>query len=240
MSRWVLRGLKSGRLSSPYPVGKDTDRGISPGIISAKWKEGIPEELSSICPTGAISFSGEAPFVDRRRCIHCMRCRVKDENNIFWDRGIEWARWVKGRKPLPLSFRHSVHIRVVDVGDCGACLNEVKLLNNPYYNMHRSGFFITPTPREADVLLVVGRLTEHMKAPLVKVYEAMPSPKRVIAVGACALEGGIFKRDMITPHEVSMLIPVDIEVPGCPPPPLSIYHSLLLVSGQMDEDFEKI
>ena len=63
-------------------------------------------------------------------------------------------------------FRHSIHICVVDAGDCGACLNEVKQLNNPYYNMHRLGFFITPTPRHADVLLVVGAVTDHMKFAL--------------------------------------------------------------------------
>ncbi len=92
-------------------------------------------------------------------------------------------------------FRRSIHVLVVDAGDCGACLNEVKQLNNPYYNMHRLGFFITPTPRHADVLLVVGPVTDHMRAALKKIYDAMPTPKRVVAVGACALSGGVFARE---------------------------------------------
>ena len=82
-----------------------------------------------------------------------------------------------------------MNVLVVDTGDCGACLNEVKQLNNPYYNMHRLGFFITPTPRQADVLLVVGPLTDHMRLPLRKTYDAMPTPKRVIAVGTVRAVG---------------------------------------------------
>ncbi len=238
MSRWVLKGLKSGTVSSRYPVEIDRAKGISPGIIRED-KGDFSADISSICPTGAISQREGGTFLDRRKCIHCMRCCEGEEKDSLWEKGFEWARFTEGGKPFPVRFKHSVHIRVVDVGDCGGCLNEIKLLNNPYYNMHRSGFFITPTPRKADVLLIVGRLTEHMKGPLIKAYEAMPSPKRVIAVGACALGGGIFEEDFITPHELSRIIPVDVEIPGCPPPPLSIYHGLLLISQQLSMDCKR-
>ena len=127
-----------------------------------------------------------------------------------------------------------MHIRVVDAGDCGACLNEVKLLNNPFYNMHRLGFFITPTPRQADILLVVGPVTDHMETPLLKTYEAMPEPKRVMAVGTCALSGGIFGPGFACGSGVSDILPVDMEIPGCPPPPLAILHGLLVLSGRAE------
>jgi Ni,Fe-hydrogenase III small subunit len=94
--------------------------------------------------------------------------------------------------------------------------------------MHRLGFFATPTPREADVLLVAGPVTDHMRLPLRKAFQAMPSPKRVLAIGACALSGGIFGPSFASGSGVSELIPVNIGVPGCPPPPLAIVHGLLL------------
>ena len=119
-----------------------------------------------------------------------------------------------------------------DAGDCGACLNEVKQLNNPYYNMHRLGFFITPTPRHADVLLVVGPVTDHMRVALKKIYDAMPTPKRVVAVGACALSGGVFAESFVCGKGASTLLPVDVEVPGNPPPPLAILHGLLVAVGR--------
>ena len=121
---------------------------------------------------------------------------------------------------------------VVDAGDCGACLHEVKQLNNPLYNVHRLGIFFTPTPRAADVLLVVGPVSENMRLPLRKTYEAMPDPKRILAVGACAINGGVFGRSAMSAGGVSSVLPVDLEVPGDPPPPLAILHGLLALTGR--------
>ena len=130
------------------------------------------------------------------------------------------------------AFQRSIHIIVVDAGDCGACLNEVKQLNNPYYNMHRLGFFITPTPRHADVMLVVGPVTDYMRFVLQKIYDAMPTPKRVIAVGACAVSGGVFAGSFVCAKGLADVLPVDVEVPGHPPPPLAILHGLLVAVGR--------
>ncbi|NOX34805.1 MAG: hypothetical protein GXP56_13925 [Deltaproteobacteria bacterium] len=128
--------------------------------------------------------------------------------------------------------RHSLHIRVVDGGACGACLSEISQITKPYYDIHRLGFFITPTPRAADLLLVAGPVTGHMKLPLKKAFEAMPGPKVVMAVGTCALSGGIFGPGFASGGGVSESLPVDIAVPGCPPPPLAIIHGLLLAAGR--------
>jgi Ni,Fe-hydrogenase III small subunit len=128
-----------------------------------------------------------------------------------------------------------VHLRIVDAGGCDACLSEVTQLNNPYYNMHRLGFFVTPSPRHADVLLVVGPVTSHMRRPLLEAYEAMPEPRRVIAVGSCALTGGLFGPSFTASAGVAEVLPVDVDVPGCPPPPLAILHALLLLTGRAVE-----
>ena len=108
------------------------------------------------------------------------------ERPLDWQQTYEWAALQNSHDEFGAAFARSIHIIVVDAGDCGACLNEVKQLNNPYYNMHRLGFFITPTPRPADVLLVVGAVTDHMRFVVQKIYDAMPTPKRVVAVGVCA------------------------------------------------------
>ena len=230
MSRWVVKGLQTGIVTTPYPREKEDTPGITPGF--PKECAAVSEELLSRCPTGALVKTGNGIAIKHERCVYCYRCVRGVKGPVLWETGFEWAR-IKGQLSVfPKAFRKSLHIRVVDAGDCGACINEVKLLNNPFYNMHRLGFFITPTPRKADLLIVVGPVTEHMKIPLLKAYEAMPAPKRVVAVGACALSGGIFGPGFVTGAGVSDILPVDVEVPGCPPPPLAILHALLTVTGR--------
>lgn len=137
------------------------------------------------------------------------------------------------RGPLPARFRHSVHVRFVDAGANGALISEVRLLDAPPYNLHRFGIFITATPRDADVLLVGGPVTEAMREPLRKAYEAMPTPKRVVATGDDAIDGGIFGKSFASVGGVAEVLPVDFIVPGCPPPPLAIIHGLLAAAGQV-------
>ena len=148
--------------------------------------------------------------------------------------GFAWsARTPNSQGPLPARFRHSVHVRFVDAGANGALISEVRLIDAPPYNMHRFGIFITATPRDADVLLVAGPVTEAMREPLRKAYEAMPTPKRVVAIGDDAINGGVFGRTFACAGGVSEVIPVDFIVPGCPPPPLAIIHGLLAAAGQV-------
>ncbi len=239
MDGWVIRGLKTGIVTTKYPDETDTTPGISPGFPSeTDCSKTNADKISERCPTGALKNSNEKMYVNHRRCIHCYRCLRNVQNPMDWKTDFEWAT-VRGELPnFPEKFKHSLHIRVVDSGDCGACLNEVKLLNNPFYNMHRLGFFITPTPRKADILLVVGPVTDHMKPALLKAYEAMPTPKRVMAVGTCALTGGIFENSFVTEQGVNDIIPVNIEIPGCPPPPLAILHGLLVLAGVKEQNID--
>ena len=237
MGFWFWHGLKRGIQSTRYPAKPENAPGVSPGRpISTEFASTEQAEAAvAICPAGAIIAHGSAALVDHRRCIHCLRCRYDLASPMNWDRGFEWAGLAPGRKvaaQLPSAFSKSMHIIVVDAGDCGACLHEVKQLNNPFYNMHRLGFFMTSTPRNADLLLVVGPVSENMRGPLLKTWEAMPGERRVLAVGTCAISGGVFGRSFICAGGVGAVLPVDFEVPGNPPPPLAILHGLLTVAGR--------
>jgi Ni,Fe-hydrogenase III small subunit len=237
MSQWVIKGLRTGVRSTRYPRAEETAPGTSPGLPDATpLPPDFVQSMAARCPTAALEPTGAGLHVNLRRCVHCLRCVRGTNSPVNWSGGYEWAGNAAAssnrRGTFGPSFRRSLHILVVDAGDCGACLNEVKQLNNPYYNMHRLGFFLTPTPRHADLLLVVGALTEHMRVPLRKAYDAMPTPKRVVAVGACALSGGIFGRSFMCAGGVGEFLPIDVEVPGNPPPPLAILHGLLVVAGR--------
>ncbi len=131
-------------------------------------------------------------------------------------------------------FGRSLHIRTVDTGSCAVCESEIRLLSAPHYDLHRLGFFFTPAPRHADLLMVTGpavRAADHL---LCKAYDATPDPKAVIAVGACAL-GGVYPRDELTHGAIDRVVPVDVVVPGCPPSPLALLHGLLVAVGRLEE-----
>jgi formate hydrogenlyase subunit 7 len=132
-------------------------------------------------------------------------------------------------------FRHSLHVRHVDAGSCNACESEIKLLTNPYYDIQRLGIFFTTSPRHADLLLVTGPVTRAMEDPLRQTYEAMPDPRLVVAVGACACSGGIFGPSAFSRGGVGEVLPVDVYIPGCPPSPLALIHGLLLALGRAEQ-----
>jgi Ni,Fe-hydrogenase III small subunit len=232
MSQWVISGVRTGIKTTAYPRGTENAAGVTPGLPRGGGFGTGAATLKERCLTHALEQAGEVISVDSRRCVHCYRCVRGVGQPLNWDRTYEWANAAPQWHELGRPFQRSIHVLVVDAGDCGACLNEVKLLNNPYYNMHRLGFFITPAPRHADVLLVVGPVTDQMRFALKKVYDAMPTPKRVVAVGACALSGGVFAKSFVCANGVADVLPVDVEVPGNPPPPLAILHGLLVAVGR--------
>ena len=236
MANWVLTGLRGRIKSSVYPSRPDEAAGLSPGrpLGSTLRSADEAENLIGRCPVKAIAGCDGGVSIDHGRCIHCFRCQGDaDEPRVTWRGGYEWAAYpgesATVRKKLDKAFGRSLHIRFVDAGACGACMSEARQLNNPYYNMHRLGFFITPTPRMADILVVAGPVSDAMRDPLVKAYQAMPTPKRVMAIGACAISGGVFGPSFIASGGVAEIIPVDLVVPGCPPPPLAILHGLLAI-----------
>jgi Ni,Fe-hydrogenase III small subunit len=232
---WFLRGILSGIQTERYPATLHVPAGATPGL-PVETRFGDPNEAAAMearCPTKAITALGQVAAVDRDRCVHCMRCSKSGGGKpMEWRSDYEWAHEADSPVALPAAFRNSLHVRVVDAGDCGSCLNEIAHLNDPFYNAHRLGIFITPSPRQADALIVIGPVTAQMKAELRTAYDAMPEPKRVIAVGVCAINGGIFGPSLMCAGGAADAVPVDVVVPGCPPPPLAILHALLMLCGR--------
>jgi Ni,Fe-hydrogenase III small subunit len=118
-------------------------------------------------------------------------------------------------------------IRQVDAGSCNACELEIHALGNPYYNVEGLGIKFVASPRHADMLLVTGPVTKNMEAALKDAYEATPDPKLVVALGECACSGGVFGETYASCGAVSKVIPVDVTIPGCPPPPVDILRGIL-------------
>jgi len=118
-------------------------------------------------------------------------------------------------------------IRAVDAGSCNACELEIHALNNPYYNIEGLGIKFVASPRHADMLLVTGIVTKNMAEALQMTYDAVPHPKLVVAIGACACDGGIFGESYASCGSVANVLPVDVTVPGCPPPPIDILRGIL-------------
>ena len=118
-------------------------------------------------------------------------------------------------------------IREVDAGSCNGCELEIHALNNPYYNIEGRGIKFVASPRHADLLLVTGPVSRNMALALRRTYDATPAPKLVVAVGDCGCSGGIFGESYASCGRVANVIPVDVAVPGCPPPPLEILRGIL-------------
>jgi Ni,Fe-hydrogenase III small subunit len=138
------------------------------------------------------------------------------------------------RRSVTRQFGRSLHIRTLDTGSCAACEQEIRLLAAPHYDLHRLGFFFTPAPRHADLLLVTGPMIRAFEVAARKTYEAMPGPKLVVATGACAL-GGVYQPDAFTHGGVGGTLPVDVWIPGCPPSPLALLQGLLVAVDRLAE-----
>jgi NADH-quinone oxidoreductase B subunit len=125
-------------------------------------------------------------------------------------------------------FGRSLSIREVDAGSCNGCEVEVNALTNAVHDLERFGLHIVASPRHADMLLVTGPVTRGMLPALMQTYKATPSPKMVVAMGACAISGGIFRGSYATLDGVNKVLPVDVYIPGCPPRPQAIIQGILL------------
>ena len=129
--------------------------------------------------------------------------------------------------------RRSLHVRHLDSGSCNGCDWELNALLNPYYDLQRLGIDFVASPRHADLLVVTGVMTRNLADAALKTYEAMPEPRLVVAVGACAIGGGPFGQTYAAYGSAAGMLPVDVLVPGCPPRPEAVIHGLLMAVGRM-------
>jgi formate hydrogenlyase subunit 7 len=251
MPLWTLFGLERGKATPAWPNGAgDGQEGVlgMPRFQPDACGDGC-DACAAACPTEAITVTRKAGTADRLavdygRCVACQLC-VEACPGDAAQPSEDWAFGVRDREALKLGagtmpparpgpgreFRRSLHIRHVDAGSCNGCESELQALNNPFYNLHRFGIFFTPSPRFADLLLVTGPVTEAMREPLRRAYEAMPEPRWVMAMGACAVSGGVVAGGVCA-NGLEGILPVDLYLPGCPPNPAAVIEALLMFQGR--------
>ncbi len=205
---------------------------------------------SEICPTQAINIDSKHFQVDLGRCLFCTDCqsncpkqaiRYQPEYRLAVrnrsDLRIDCGKSMKLAEALEIKFRRllgrSLKLRQVSAGGCSACEADVNVLNTVVFDLGRFGIQFVASPRHADGLLITGPVTENMKLALQKTYAAVPSPKIVIAVGACAISGGPFMDHPEVHNGADSLLPIDLYVPGCPPHPVTILDGLLRLLGKL-------
>ena len=125
----------------------------------------------------------------------------------------------------------SLSIRHVDAGSCNACELEIHALSNAFYDLERFGLRFVASPRHADVLLITGIVTKNMREALERTWAATPGPKWAVAVGGCAIDGGLFAGGYACVGGVDKVLPVDLRIPGCPPSPTTLLKGLLALLG---------
>jgi Ni,Fe-hydrogenase III small subunit/NAD-dependent dihydropyrimidine dehydrogenase PreA subunit len=249
----LLARLKQGHRTmafpdAPPPPLPERLRG-RPVIDASKCPEGC-KACADACPTQAITLS-PTPKIDLGRCLFCTDCiDACPESAIRYTR--EYRLAVRQREDLVLGpdqelklateldaklkrlFGRSLKLRQVSAGGCNGCESDVNVLNTVGWDLSRFGIQFVASPRHADGLLITGAVSENMRLALQKAYAAIPSPKIVIAVGACAISGGPYIDHPEVHNGAGGIVPIDLFIPGCPPHPLTILDGLLRLLGRID------
>jgi len=213
------------------------------------------------CPTGAVTFMNEpgaalpgGPQIDLGRCLFCAQCaeacpaqaltfstehrlaaRLRQDLLLGPDQA--QVRLAQALEPRLLRlFGRSLKLRQVSAGGCNACEADVNVLGTVGWDLGRFGIQFVAAPRHADGLLITGPVTQNMRLALEKTYEAVPAPKIVIAVGACAISGGPYQGHAQALDGAANVVPVDLFIPGCPPHPLTILDGFLRLLDRLGAD----
>jgi Ni,Fe-hydrogenase III small subunit/Pyruvate/2-oxoacid:ferredoxin oxidoreductase delta subunit len=253
----ITHRLRHGCQTMAFPAGPPPalpDRhGGALRVDAAKCAAGCAACVD-VCPTQAIAKpAGGAVALDLGQCLFCAACveacparaiTQSNDHRMAVRRREDLLLGRPGGETLRLAaaldekskklFGHSLRLRQVSAGGCGACEADTNVLGTIGWDLGRFGIQFVASPRHADGLLITGAISCNMKLALEKTYAAVPSPKIIIAVGACAIAGGPFAGQPQVLNGAGAVVPVDLFVPGCPPHPLTILDGLLRLLDRLE------
>jgi Ni,Fe-hydrogenase III small subunit/ferredoxin len=255
----LLQRLARGRETMDYPHGPAPALPDRHGGALRVDALRCVEECSAcvpVCPTEAIARpEGQAVRLDLGRCIFCRACveacpphaivhtgdhrmaTRRREDLVLGGAGAEQVRLAEALDgKLRRLFGRSLKLRQVSAGGCNACEADTNVLGTIGWDLGRFGIQFVASPRHADGILVTGAVSRNMELALRKTWDAVPEPKLVIAVGACAIAGGPFIDSPQILNGVTDILPVDLFIPGCPPHPLTILDGLLRLLGRLESE----